>query len=366
MSSCLSNKSLVITSIGRGIKSRALEKHRIKQADRLLSNDHFHAELEEIYRGMARTILDGTSRPVILLDWSNLDSNERHFLLRASVPTKGRSITVYEEVHTRKTKEKLVTHKKFLKSLSKILPKDVKPILVTDAGFKITWFKLVQRLGWNWVGRVRGRMKVKLSNESCWVEGRSLQPKKLGVAENITDAQAAKKNNLDCRLVLYKEKPKGRIFLNKLGKRSSKNRSARAEHANREPLLLSTSLSASEYESEDIVKMYSLRMQIEESFRDMKCEQYGLGLEASRTYKTKRMAVLVAIAALANLFSWILGRATEIEKNHRSFQANSITSSTVLSYIFLGIRVFAQRRIKTNLSSFIDAWKQIPFLVEIL
>ena len=97
-------------------------------------------------------------------------------------------------------------------------------------------------------------------------------------------------------------------------------------------------------------------MQIEESFRDMKCEQYGLGLLTSRTYKTKRMAVLVAIAALANLFSWILGRATENENIHRSFQANSISNSTVLSYVFLGIRVFKQRRIKTHWYSFFDAW----------
>lgn len=99
--------------------------------------------------------------------------------------------------------------------------------------------------------------------------------------------------------MLYKSKPKGRVFLNKLGKRSRRNRSIRAEQANREPLLLSTSLSIKEYQAEAIVEMYSLRMLIEESSRDMKCERYGLELGSSRTYKTKRLADLVAIVTLA-------------------------------------------------------------------
>ena len=165
LSSCLCGKSLGITALGRGIKRNVLEKHRIKQADRLLSNPHFQQELESIYRSISNTVLSGVSQPVIIVDWSNLDSNERHFLIRASAAAKGRSITIYEEVHTKRTKEKLVTHKKFLKNLSKVLPLNLKPIIVTDAGFKITWFKAVEKLGWNWVGRIRGRMKVKLEKK---------------------------------------------------------------------------------------------------------------------------------------------------------------------------------------------------------
>jgi hypothetical protein len=51
-------------------------------------------------------LLIGTKqRPVIIIDWSDMDDCKRHFLLRASGPVQGRSLTLYEEVHTVKSKE---------------------------------------------------------------------------------------------------------------------------------------------------------------------------------------------------------------------------------------------------------------------
>jgi hypothetical protein len=65
-----------------------------------------------------------------------MDESKRHFLLRASVPIEGRSLTLYEEVHTLKSKEKPKVHEQFLKTLQKMLPPRCRPILVTDAGFR--------------------------------------------------------------------------------------------------------------------------------------------------------------------------------------------------------------------------------------
>ena len=68
----------------------------------------------------------------------------------------GRSITLYEEVHDINTKEKPATHKCFLRTLKHIINDDsVKPIMVTDAGFKAPWFRAVLKLGWDYVGRTR-------------------------------------------------------------------------------------------------------------------------------------------------------------------------------------------------------------------
>jgi hypothetical protein len=362
VASCLRGQTLQVTSLGRGVKRRAFEKHRIKQADRLLSNTVLHEELEEVYCAMARIIVSGVARPIVVLDWSNLDGNERHFLLRASVPTKGRSVTLYEEVHTRGTKEKLATHTRFLRKLSKIL-QGTKPILVTDAGFRVTWFKLVEKLGWDWVGRVRGRMKVKLDVQLPWVPGRSLHAQATSLAKQYCNAQVAHHNRLECRLVLFKAAEKNRVLRNKLGRVSARHRAQRAQSANREPLLLATSLSEKEYNTSQVIALYAARMQIEESFRDMKSENYGLGLKSSRTYKTSRMAVLVMLAALANLFAWILGKAAENTQIHRHFQANSLLHKSVLSYVFIGIRLFAQRRLYNSWNDFILARKQIPILV---
>jgi len=363
VSSCLRQERLRVTSLGRGIEGEALEKHKIKRADRLLSNPHLHKELDGIYSRIAQLVLKGLERAVILVDWSNLDQNQRHFLLRASVAVKGRSITIYEEVHTVATVEKLETHKKFLRNLKRILPQDISPILVTDAGFRITWFKAVEKLGWDWVGRIRGRMNVKLAPDSKWLNGRLLHPEASSEAVDFKDAQIGKQNNLDCRLVLYKANPKGRVMRDKFGKRRTWIRAIRCEKANREPLLLASSLNDCYYTSKKIVDIYSSRMQIEESFRDMKSSQYGIGLKEARTYKTKRMKVLVAIATLVNTFAWILGKATKIQKLHRHFQANSIKTENVLSCVFIGFKVFKQERIKIEYENIKNAWRELIFSV---
>ena len=57
------------------------------------------------------------SRPVISVDWSDMDNRKQHFLLRASLATQGRSLTLYEEIHPLSTKEKPQTHSQFMTQL---------------------------------------------------------------------------------------------------------------------------------------------------------------------------------------------------------------------------------------------------------
>lgn len=136
VSSMLNGAYASVTSIGRGISSSAKEKHNIKRADRLLSNSNLQTEAVGIYGLIGRLFTSATGKPIIHVDWSDLDEYKRHFLLRASLAFEGRSITLYEEVHSIETKEKPATHRHFLDVLSSILPTDAPPIIVTDAGFK--------------------------------------------------------------------------------------------------------------------------------------------------------------------------------------------------------------------------------------
>lgn len=92
--------------------------------------------------------------PVIYVDWSDLDAMQEHFLIRASLAAKGRSLTLYEEAHPLDMKEKPKTHRLFMNKLKSLLPVDSKPIIVSDAGFRIPWFKLVTSMGWDYAGRV--------------------------------------------------------------------------------------------------------------------------------------------------------------------------------------------------------------------
>jgi len=98
-----------VTNIGRGITSNAYEKHKIKRADRLLSNTNIQRESLSIYGHICR-LFASREHPIISVDWSDLDSRGRHFLLRAASAFQGRTITLYEEVHTIKTKDKPRTH----------------------------------------------------------------------------------------------------------------------------------------------------------------------------------------------------------------------------------------------------------------
>jgi len=164
----------------------------------------------EISRVLCHQIIGSRTRPVILIDWSDMDEYKQHFVLRAAMALEGRCLTLYEEVHTIKTKEKLYTHEQFLGRLEAILPDRCRPILVTDAGFRTTWFKLVKALGWDWVGRVRNRHYMRWISGGRWFDAKqcyqwaSSRPKYLG--EGVLTIR----NKIDCQFVIYKGKLKGR------------------------------------------------------------------------------------------------------------------------------------------------------------
>ena len=111
----------------------------------------------------------------------------------------------------------------------------------------------------------------------------------------------------------------------------------------REPWLLASSLTAT---AKHIVKIYATRMQIEESFRDLKCPRYGLSLYLNGTYKIERLRLLVMLGSLAATFAWLLGKTTELAGKHRQFQANTTTHTNVLSTVFIGVQVFRDWRMK--------------------
>jgi hypothetical protein len=96
--SAMNGGSFSVTGLGRNIDSKALENHRIKRVDRLCNNSYLHCEIESIYQCMITMLIAQDSRSVILVDWSDMDNRKQHFLLRASLVTQGRPLTLYEEV----------------------------------------------------------------------------------------------------------------------------------------------------------------------------------------------------------------------------------------------------------------------------
>jgi len=351
----LHGEVLTVTHLGRSITSEAKEKHCIKRADRLLSNRRLQGERVGIYSALTQQLIGSQQRPVIIVDWSDMDECKRHFLLRASVPMEGRSLTLYEEVHTVKSKEKPKVHEQFLQTLHKMLPPACRPILVTDAGFRTPWFKQVESLGWDWVGRIRNRHEVQLPSEDEWIACKTLYAKATSTPKALGRACVTQSNPIDCQLVLYKGKPKGRVHLNRLGQRVRSSHSRKHQQAQREPWLLGTSLPEGFKLAEKAVKLYALRMQIEEAFRDLKSTRFGLSLELHHTYQLERLQVLLLIATLALMVAWIIGKATQHTGQHRHYQANTVRDRVVLSTIFLGLKVIDDPRVSLRFADVIAA-----------
>jgi hypothetical protein len=260
---------LWLTALGRDMKGPAREKHRIKAADRLLGCSAIQENLVTMYRALAAWLLRGSPRPVLLVDWTAC--GHEHFVLRVGVPFGGRSILLYGIVVPREKQENRALQGEFLKTLATIIPSHCRPVIVTDAGFHRHWFEQVAALNWDYIGRIRGNFHVTLKGKKAhfsklFTRARS-RPVDLGLAEVGANRRDQR------RLVLSsKPKPKGRRRLTRNGERGRRDSDVTAAAGAKEPLLLVTSLTCAAYK---VVTTYATRMQIEESFRDLKSHRYG-------------------------------------------------------------------------------------------
>ncbi len=355
--SALIGRRLTVTDLGRSIQSSTIQKYNIKRADRLLSNPHLDREGIEISRLLCHQIMGSRTRPVILIDWSDMDEYKQHFVLRAAIALEGRSLTLYEEVHTVKTKEKLRTHAQFLERLEVVLPEGCRPILVTDAGFRTTWFKLVEALGWDWVGRVRNRHYMRWQSGGRWFDAKQCYPWATTRPKYLGEGVLTVRNKIDCQFVIYKGKLKGRQHNNRFGEPAENAYSRQKAAAQREPWLLATSLPATSGLAKKAVNIYRQRMQIEEGFRDVKSHRFGLGLHYHRTHSAARLQILLLIANLALMVIWLLGCATMLRQQQYQFQANSVRHKRVLSVIFIGLQMIHDTRINLSSQDINDAWE---------
>lgn len=83
------------------------------------------------------------------------------------------------------------------------------------------------------------------------------------------------------------------------------------------------------------MKLYSRRMQIEQNSRDEKSERFGFGLRASYSCSAGRMLVLSLLATLSTIVLWLIGYHAENQGLHLRYQANSIKTRRVISYLRL-------------------------------
>ena len=359
--SLLEGRRLTLTSLGRSSLGESQVKNKIKRIDRLLGNVHLHSELIDLYKQTAHLLIGNKLHPIIIVDWASVDNRNKFHVLKASIAYQGRSITVYDHVEYKDREKKTLnnSHDQFIEHLAQVLPPNCKPIIVSDAGFTPKWFKRIEAQGWYWVGRIRGLVKMQKSNATTWETCQTIFKKGTSIPTALGEFVLSKKNPLTCNLYIYKGPKKGRKRKNRNG--SLKKNDYRQDYAkaSNEPWLLASNLPKSFNIAKKVVKIYKKRMQIEETFRDIKDCRYGIGIRLTLSNMKERVAVLLLIAALALLIFVLLGREAYASGSYKTYQANTITIRRVLSFWYLGQQVYQHEGATRTVLELKDTVKQI-------
>lgn len=255
-----------------------------------------------------------SKQPVIVIDWSDLKRDRSWHVLRAAIPVGGRTLPILDMVFPGGKQGSPKAEKQFLQRLAQVLPDKVCPILVTDAGFRAPWFRAVEAMGWQWLGRLRNTTYLKPSDvpdePSQWVSCKAMYELATSSAGDFGLMEVARSVRLTARVVLHAKPPKGRKHRNRQGLPARNSHSRKHAQREREPWLLMASPKI-KLTARQLVMVYARRMQIELSFRDLKSHRYGQAFEDSLTRKGERIEILLLLSALAALTTWLVGMACE-------------------------------------------------------
>ena len=324
-----------ITALGRALATTAHPKHAIKRVDRLIGNPRLLREQRYWYREIARRLIGSAQRVVLAIDWTEVGSGLSSLAVTTTGP--GRGVTLYQETHSHVRGGERFFHD-FLTKLADVLPDKCQAILVADAGFRKPFMQACHSLGFDYVLRVRAPATIGYRSERVRyydvIRGAKSQPCCLG-EDALYDSNCS---GVHTRLVLG-PKPRRRLVS---GDGTYQRRA-------QEPWLLATTIP--DLPASEIVRIYALRMHVEETFRDAKSPRLGLGASYYSTRSCLRANNLLLVVALAQLFIVLTGLAGEKRCLARRFQANTIRSRRVLSVFRLGLELLSGLRPRPPISA---------------
>lgn len=310
---------LTLTGIGRSYaRRRTTPKHSIKRADRLVGNHCLWGERLIILSALAKYLVRGVARPVVLIDWTGVGNEQ--WALVAAIPVSGRAVPILSEVHPQRRYGNRRVQERFLQRLSAILPVRSRPIIVADAGFRRPFYGAVDALGWGFVIRVRGsrlRLGPTRSHIGTWFA------KATAVAQDLGYLVLLGRDELTVHAILGAKPPR-------FDRRKTDYQRDKAA----EPWLLATNLW--NHSPSQIVTLYASRMKIEEAFRDTKSHRYGWAFECARSASAQRLEVMLLIGALASFVCIMAGLVGERLRLTCALQANTIRNRRVLSLFQAG------------------------------
>jgi len=343
----ISSGSLIIHRIGRGLASamNLIDKHAIKQVDRLLSNGKLNVWNE--FSNWVPFLIGGRREIKVAMDWTDFDADNQATISINLLTSHGRATPlIWKSVKKSRLKNNRNNFEdELLYRLKELIPDGIKVTIIADRGFcdvKLMEY-LKEELNFDYIIRIRGNIIV---------------TDKLGETRKAKDWIGK-----SGRTKTYRA---GTITGNKFSVETIVCTQAKAM---KDPWCIVSSdknLSGS-----GIVKWYAKRWGCEPQFRDIKDMYFGMGLSSTHIKNVDRRDRILFIHAIATAILTLLGAAGESIGLDKYLKANTAKKRT-LSLFRQGCILFNRlpRMCRETQEKLLDALhKQIEenkYLTEIL
>jgi len=295
--------ALGVHAIGRGLAdAMGLDpKHAIKQIDRLLSNNG--VVVWNWFERWVMFLVAARKELVVALDWTEFDKDDQATLAMYLITSHGRATPlVWKTVRKSALKNKRNEHEyEVIRRLHEILPAEVNVTLLADRGFgDQKLFAYLGVLGWSYAIRFRQAIQVTQGERtlpaSKWIplSGHAKMLRNVQITEDKTSIPA---------VVLKHQK------------------------GMKEAWCIATN--RMDLGGAGVVKLYARRFTIEETFRDIKDNHFGMGLSATRIGTPERRDRVLLLSAVAQALLTLLGAAGEACGLDRTLKANTVKTRTM-------------------------------------
>jgi hypothetical protein len=294
----MTSASLAVSIIGHSLaQARGLiDKHAIKQVDRLLSNRG--VVVWEMFAAWVREVIGPRKEIVVAMDWTDFDADDQTTLALNLVTRHGRATPlIWLTVSKDELKDRRNDWEDLcLSRLAEVLPEGVAVTILADRGFGDTkLFAFLDQLGFAYVIRFRGNIHVTAADgetraaaEWVGVGGR---------ARKLRDAEVtAARHKVGAVVCVHAKNMK-------------------------EPWCLAAS--DGEASAREVMNHYAKRWTIEPNFRDTKDLRFGMGMSALRIADPQRRDRLFLLNAFAIVLLTLLGAAGESLGMDRHLKSNT-------------------------------------------
>jgi len=343
----IASGSLIIHCIGRGMAHalNLIDKHAIKQVDRLLSNNNF--VVWDAFSQWVPFLVGGRKKIKVTLDWTEFAIDSHATIAINLVTSHGRATPLlWKTVSKRTLKNNRNKYEdQVLSRLRELIPDDVKVTVLADRGFcDIKLFEFLKKeLNFNYTIRIRGNIVVSNTqgeqrHAKHWV-GSS------GRTKTLRNATITGQYYSVATVVCTQAKRM------------------------KEPWCIVSS--DSQLSGSEIVKWYAKRWGCEPQFRDTKDLHFGMGLSATHIRSTARRDRLLFIHAIATALLTFLGAAGEKIGLDRYLKVNTVKTRTLSLFrqgciLFNRLARMAKETLEKLLLSFYSLIDENKYLSEIL